>query len=335
VTQQGRALSVLAPAKLNLLLNVLRRRPDRFHDLETVMLSVRLFDTLEFHPVADDRLELLPTALTAQTPDFPLDQRNLILRAADRLRETVGIRQGVRVVLTKRIPSEAGLGGGSSDAAATLVGLNRFWKLGLPQKELHRLAAELGSDVNFFLDSVPAALCSGRGERIQPWSVGNALHFVIVKPPVGLSTGKVFEQWGRIRQPNSTPAPMIDAAPDTVSNTVSKSNTVSNTAPDPAQAPSAAAAQARLSQLKSALGAGSVAQVACCMSNDLEPPARSLCPEIHQVLTSLQGTSSGAAMTGSGSACFLLCRSAGHARSLAGRFRQMQFGQVWTVSSGV
>ncbi len=127
-------------------------------------------------------------------PLLPQDGRNLILKAAQLLRDVTGCQLGVKIHLRKMIPLQAGLGGGSSDAAAALVGLNQFWKLGLTSQELHPLAARLGSDVNFFLDSAPLAICRGRGEQIEPIRLGRPLHFVLVKPPVGLSTGEVFSR---------------------------------------------------------------------------------------------------------------------------------------------
>jgi 4-diphosphocytidyl-2-C-methyl-D-erythritol kinase len=109
------------------------------------------------------------------------------------LREHAGVERGIRIALTKRIPSAAGLAGGSSDAAATLMALNRFWNLGLGVPELQRLASQLGSDVAFFVDKTSAAVCHGRGEIIEPLDVPLGLHFVIVRPRTGLSTAQVYK----------------------------------------------------------------------------------------------------------------------------------------------
>ena len=113
------------------------------------------------------------------------------MRAADALRRHTGCRAGAAIRLTKRIPMQAGLGGGSSDAATTLVGLNRLWGLDLSAEELATLAASLGSDVAFFLDG-PAAWCTGRGEEVSPRTIGRQLHFVLVSPPFGLATADVY-----------------------------------------------------------------------------------------------------------------------------------------------
>jgi 4-diphosphocytidyl-2-C-methyl-D-erythritol kinase len=131
--------------------------------------------------------------------DLPTDDRNLVVRAArllqTRMSEQGAEPRGADVELVKRIPWQSGLGGASSDAAATLDGLNRLWGCGLAAAELHSLAAQLGSDVNFFLDSQPAALCQGRGELVTPLSLHRRLPLVLLQPAGGLSTATVFSQW--------------------------------------------------------------------------------------------------------------------------------------------
>ena len=151
---------VLRPcAKLNLTLEVLGRRPDGYHDLASVFQAIDLRDELAIRPDRD-------LGLTCSVPDLG-DDGNLVLRAARLLRAEAGIAAGARLHLEKRIPVAAGLGGGSSDAAATLVGLTRLWRLGWPRARLARLAERLGSDVPFFLGS-PTALVTGKGEAISP-----------------------------------------------------------------------------------------------------------------------------------------------------------------------
>ena len=179
------ALSLRAPAKVNLFLEIVAKRADGFHAVETLMLAVSLADSLEFAP-ADEAIDL-----TCSDPGLSVGPDNLVMRAADRLRQHAGCQLGARIRLTKRIPTQAGLGGGSSDAATTLVGLNRLWKLNLGADDLMTLAASLGSDVAFFLRP-PAAWCTGRGEVIEPRPVGRRLHLVLVKPPFGLATVEVY-----------------------------------------------------------------------------------------------------------------------------------------------
>lgn len=182
------ALVVAAPAKLNLFLEVRGKRPDGYHELETLMAAVDLFDTLELRPAAGGiRIE-------CDAPGVPTGPANLVHKAADRLRHRVGRPDlGADVRLTKRIPAQAGLAGGSSDAAAALVGLNRVWGLGLAKAELAEVAAAVGSDVAFFLE-LPAAWCTGRGEVVAPEPPGRGLHVVLVCPPVGLATADVFRR---------------------------------------------------------------------------------------------------------------------------------------------
>ena len=182
----GGALTVWAPAKVNLFLEVLGRRSDGYHAVETLMLAVSLFDDLEFR---DDPSGAVRLACT--DPALGTGPDNLVVRAAELLRQRTGHPGGTAVRLVKRIPWAAGLAGGSSDAAATLAGLNRLWRLGLTSDALAALAAELGSDVAFFL-SPPAAWCTGRGEIVTPVRPGKRLRLVVVSPMMGLSTADVF-----------------------------------------------------------------------------------------------------------------------------------------------
>jgi 4-diphosphocytidyl-2-C-methyl-D-erythritol kinase len=188
--RRGAAVRVWAPAKVNLHLEVLGRRTDGYHDLATLMVAVGLFDTLELreaHPGEPGR----GVRLRCEGPGLSTGPDNLVCRAAELVRRRAGVGSGVDVVLRKRIPLAAGLAGGSSDAAATLAGLNRLWRLGWDRAELARLGAELGSDVSFFF-APPAAWCTGRGEVVEPLPLGRPLDLVLACPPVGLSTAAVF-----------------------------------------------------------------------------------------------------------------------------------------------
>jgi 4-diphosphocytidyl-2-C-methyl-D-erythritol kinase len=180
------AVTVYAPAKVNLFLEVLAKRPDGYHDIATLMVAVSLFDTLEVKedPSGEIRLQ-------SDQPDLPSGPDNLIYRAADLLRRRRGVKRGVRIRLRKRIPLAAGLAGGSSDAAATLAGLNRLWRLSLSTAELAALGAELGSDVAFFFSPL-VAWCTGRGEKVEPLRLGRPLFFVLACPPVGVSTADAY-----------------------------------------------------------------------------------------------------------------------------------------------
>ena len=178
-----RRLVLSAAAKVNLALEVLGRRDDGYHEIATVMQAVDLSDRLVLEEA--NVLELRTTA-----PDVPTDGTNLALKAALILREAAGVSRGVRITLDKRIPVAAGLGGGSTDAAAVLVGLNRLWGLGLSTVRLNEVAVKLGMDVPFFLQG-GAALGTGRGERLEPLA-GSALALVLANPRIAASTAEIY-----------------------------------------------------------------------------------------------------------------------------------------------
>lgn len=171
-------------AKINWTLRVLGKREDSFHELFTVFQTVSLNDTLSFSDA--DALEL-----TCDDPNIPVNETNLIVRAAEALRRAFGVANGAAIHLEKRIPSPGGLGGGSSNAAVALIGLNRLWELDLPLYELHSIGEELGSDVPFFLYG-GTAMGTGRGELIEPIDDIAAENMVIVTPPIAVSTAEAF-----------------------------------------------------------------------------------------------------------------------------------------------
>jgi 4-diphosphocytidyl-2-C-methyl-D-erythritol kinase len=184
--RQGDGLQIRTPAKINLFLEVLAKRPDGYHEIATLMVAVSRYDTLRFTPGPDDDVVLRCDCAELSTgPD------NLICRAARLLQGRSGCKRGATIFLEKRIALASGLAGGSSDAAATLAGLNQLWQLRMTSRELAALGAELGSDIPFFF-SLPAAWCTGRGERVAPLSLKAPLWFVLACPPVGLSTAEVY-----------------------------------------------------------------------------------------------------------------------------------------------
>jgi 4-diphosphocytidyl-2-C-methyl-D-erythritol kinase len=184
-------LRVKVPAKLNLHLQVMGRRPDEYHELRTLLASIDLFDELRAEPAPDGSLDLrVQPADAVRSGDD-----NLVLIAARSLREHVGRQLGARLELDKRIPVGGGLGGGSADAAAALVVLNRLWSLELPTSEIHELAAGIGSDVPYFLHG-GVAVGVGRGDEVYPLPDLPELGVVVVNPGVEISTSAVY---GRIR----------------------------------------------------------------------------------------------------------------------------------------
>lgn len=181
------SLVVAAPAKINLFLEIRGKRTDGYHDLESLMVAVNLFDTLELSTRCDGAIEL-----SCNPPSLSTGPDNLVYKAAERLRSRANRKElGASIHLTKRIPMQAGLAGGSSDAAATILGLNHLWNLNLSPSELAAVAAEVGSDVAFFL-SLPAGWCTGRGELVSPETSSRSFDVVLVCPPVGLSTVEVY-----------------------------------------------------------------------------------------------------------------------------------------------
>ncbi len=173
-------LRLTVPAKVNLYLAVGEKRKDGFHDLETVFHTMGLHDELTLR--RSDRLTLEATGIRV-----PKGGKNLVIRAAELLRKESRSTKGAAITLTKRIPTGAGLGGGSADAAGTLIGLNRLWRLNLPRSSLLRLAAQLGSDVPFFIFG-GAAVARGRGEQLRPIPSRIDAAALILKPGFGVST---------------------------------------------------------------------------------------------------------------------------------------------------
>jgi 4-diphosphocytidyl-2-C-methyl-D-erythritol kinase len=188
-------LSVLAPAKINLSLLIAGKRPDGFHEIETVMAKIDWYDELLIQPGRRAGIELI-----CDGPQWaPAGEDNLVYRAAKSLLESYGLESEVRIKLTKNIPAGTGLGSASSDAAATLIGINHYLKLGLGGMDLHKLAAALGSDVAFFLNG-PLAFCTGKGEKIKKLDEIFNFTALLILPDVSVSTKRVYANYKHNRQ---------------------------------------------------------------------------------------------------------------------------------------
>ena len=262
----------LAPAKVNLGLHVLRRRPDGFHDLATVFLPLGWSDRLTAEPAER-------WSLTTTDPALPTDGGNLVTRAARALAAHAGTGTGARVHLDKRVPYGAGLGSGSSDAAATLRLLSDLWRLDLPHADLARLALDLGSDVPFFLDAV-AAHGTGRGERLAPLEGEGGgpyrcpFWLVVAVPAVHVSTATAF----------------------------------SGVTPDGGDRPDLAAA----------VVSNDLARWRRELTNDFQPSVEAAHPEVRVVRQSLEGRGAGlAALSGTGSAVVGVFEAEAPARAAA------------------
>jgi 4-diphosphocytidyl-2-C-methyl-D-erythritol kinase len=286
-------VEVQTPAKLNLFFEVLAKRRDGYHEIETLQAPLAIYDTLVLadepggEVVAECRWAGGLEASDGEAlGDLPGAHENLAVRALDLLRQRSGVAKGARMKLVKRIPSAAGLGGASSDAAATLVAGNALWELGLSLGELGAIAGELGSDVPFFLAG-GAAVCRGRGERVEPVGPLPVLHAVVVKPPDSLSTAAVYAR--------------CKAAE----------------APQPVE------------RVVNAWKKGDLSRLCSLLANRLEPAAAELSPWMMRVRRALAESSAmGFGMTGSGSSWFGICRSARNARRLARDLAGRRVGYV-------
>lgn len=205
----GQSIGIATPAKINLFFELLGKRDDGFHEIETVMTTVSLFDDIQFSARNDGQfqLKIIQEGCTAKE-EIPVDHNNLILRSMLRLREQFGYPDmGCDVFLRKRIPSAAGLGGASGNAAGAILAANQLWKLGLTSEQLHEVAAEIGSDVPFFFQG-GTCRCTGRGEIIETKSVPAGMAVVIAKPEEGLSTAAVYGKCSVPSQPHNSDALM-------------------------------------------------------------------------------------------------------------------------------
>ncbi len=176
-------------AKVNLFLKVLNKRPDNYHNVETVFERINLFDSLVLKLRKDGGI-----AIICDNRDVPAGEENLCFKAARLLKEETGCKKGVSIKITKRIPLGAGLGGGSSNAAVVLLGLNRLWGLNLPRSRLVRIAARIGSDVAFFIYDTTFALGKGRGDKISILSNLNKIKLwhILVIPRVRVLTPLIY-----------------------------------------------------------------------------------------------------------------------------------------------
>ncbi len=298
--------SLRAPAKLNLFLDVLGRRGDGFHDLETLMVPVRLADQVSLtptRPTAQPGEILLdvhtcwPISSPSLLPVVPAGPDNLVVKSLKLFQKRSGCHLGARVELVKRIPMAAGLGGGSSDAAAALRLANRAWRVNWDADRLNELAVELGSDIPFFL-SHGAAICRGRGERVERLPPLPPLYFVIVKPAEALGAGQVYNAHDSLAEEN----PPI--------------------------------AHGQLNRLIANLYLGAWHDVGMWMHNRLQTAASLLSPCVEQLRRVFAEFDFVAhQLTGSGSAYFGICRHAAHARRLASIFRTRQLGLVYATRS--
>lgn len=273
-------LTVQTAAKINLCLRVLGRRADGYHEVETVLHTVGMWDRVTIDDPGSPEI-----TITIARGEAPEGEANLCWRAASLLAQRTGVKRGAAIALDKGIPPRSGLGGGSSDAAATLVGLSRLWGLGLPPDELEAIAAETGADVPFFLRG-GCCLARGMGEKLTPCPELTAW-LVIVAPERGVSTGQAYAALrrgatlGRHRAPSRPIKRLLDA-----------------------------------------VKSGDIASVAGALHNDFEAAKIAGIDEALKAKEELLSAGClGAAMSGSGSAVFGIARDQGHAEEVASSSR--------------
>ena len=186
--EENGKIKIAAPAKINLFLEILGKRQDGYHEIETVMQEVSLFDYVYLEN-NDKGIEF-----TCSNPKLSAGEDNLVVKAVRLLQTESKINRGVRIHLDKRIPIGAGLGGGSSDAVATLIGLNKLWQTGYDEKQLMLLAGKLGSDTPFFVVG-NTAICKGRGEIITPYPINVSYNYIIIYPRFEVSNATVYKNF--------------------------------------------------------------------------------------------------------------------------------------------
>ncbi len=264
------SVTVRVPGKVNLYLGVGDRRDDGYHELTTVFHAVSLVDEVTVR-----NADVLSLRMIGEGADeLPADSRNIAWQAAELMAEHVGRAPDVEITIDKSIPVAGGMAGGSADAAAVLVAMNNLWELGVPRRDLHALAAELGSDVPFALHG-GTALGTGRGEELATVLARSTFHWVLAFGRGGLSTAEVYREIDRLRE-TGDPARLSDPEP-----------------------------------LLGALAGGNPRELARVLGNDLQPAALSLNPDLRRTLRA--GTDAGALagiVSGSGPTCAFLCESA-------------------------
>ena len=292
------SVTVRVPGKVNLYLAVGDRRDDGYHELTTIFHAVSLLDEVTVR-----NADVLSLDMSGEgVESLPTDERNLAWRAAELLAEHVGRAPDVSISIEKSIPVAGGMAGGSADAAAVLVAMNTLWELGVPRRDLHALAAQLGSDVPFALHG-GTALGTGRGEELATVLARNTFHWVLAFAAGGLSTPAVFTEIDRLREKGSAGGqpPRLDD-------------------PEP---------------VLGALASGDPTQLAPLLGNDLQPAALSLDPGLRRTLRA--GAEAGALagiVSGSGPTCAFLCASAASAIDVGAQLSGAGVCRTVRVASG-
>jgi 4-diphosphocytidyl-2-C-methyl-D-erythritol kinase len=290
------SVTVRVPGKVNLYLAVGDRRDDGYHELTTIFHAVSLLDE-----VTVSNADVLALELSGEgVESLPTDERNLAWQAAELMAEHVGRAPDVAISIDKSIPVAGGMAGGSADAAAVLVAMNTLWELGVPRRDLHALAAQLGSDVPFALHG-GTALGTGRGEELATVLARSTFHWVLAFAEGGLSTPAVFSEIDRLRDSGREQPPRLED-------------------PEP---------------MLAALASGDPVELAPLLGNDLQPAALSLDPGLRRTLRA--GAEAGALagiVSGSGPTCAFLCASATAALDMGAELAGAGVCRTVRVASG-
>jgi 4-diphosphocytidyl-2-C-methyl-D-erythritol kinase len=293
------SVTVRVPGKVNLFLGVGDLRDDGYHDLTTVFHAVSLLDEVTVSTADTLSVELSGEGVAS----LPTDRRNIAWRAAELLADHVGRAPDVAISIDKTIPVAGGMAGGSADAAAVLVAMNHLWELGVPRRDLHTMAAQLGSDVPFALHG-GTALGTGRGEELATVLARSTFHWVLAFAHKGLSTPKVFGELDRLRATTDTKR----AAPARLGD------------PEP---------------MLAALASGDADQLAPLLGNDLQAAALSLYPALRRTLRAgLDAGALAAMVSGSGPTCAFLCSSSPAAIDVGVRLAGAGVCRTVRVASG-
>lgn len=288
------SVTVRVPGKVNLYLAVGDRRDDGFHELTTVFHAVSLFDEITVRTADVMSLDVVGEG----SGELPVDGRNLAWQAAELIADHLGRAPDVAITIEKAIPVAGGMAGGSADAAAVLVAVNALWEQGLPRRDLHALAAQLGSDVPFALHG-GTALGTGRGEELATVLARNTFHWVLAFGRGGLSTAKVFAEIDELRAAGDPPR------------------------------------LAEVEPVLAALATGDPTALAPLLGNELQAAALSLDPELRRTLRA--GTEAGALagiVSGSGPTCAFLCPSAAAAVQVGSELAGAGVCRTVRVASG-
>lgn len=288
-----REVVVSSPAKINLSLGVGAVRGDGFHPLATVYQAIGLYDEVAARPGTDGDFSLTVEGdERLSVSEVPTDDSNLAMQAAKLLAARRGVQAAVHLTIHKGIPVAGGLAGGSADAAAALVACDALWGTKTSRQELMTIAAELGSDVPFSLVG-GTAIGTGRGEVVAPAMAKGSYWWVVLESEKGLSTPAVYREFDRMHADQPPPAPGV---------------------PD---------------QLMAALRTGDIERLGAALSNDLQPAALRLRPELEQSLGyGIEGSAHGAIVSGSGPSCLFLTEGQPHAVQVAGWLKGYGLGPV-------